>query len=86
MTTQFNLLSGYVGHYQMIFTGKAINIEYGIIDFENVNFETAISNITSTKLTSKAVTSNLTSKTVTSTVKTGSNGVPVGWGWGGPPC
>jgi len=22
--------------------------------------------------------------TVTSTVKTGSNGVPVGWGWGGP--
>jgi len=35
-------------------------------------------------LTSKAVTSNLTSKTATSTVKQGQNGVPMGWGVGGP--
>jgi len=52
--------------------GKVTNIEYGKIDFENDIIETAISNITSKKLSSTAVKSNLTSKTVTSTVKTGS--------------
>jgi len=66
--------------------GKVTNIEYGKINFENDIIETAISNITLKKLSSKAVKLNLSSKTVTSTVKTGSNGVPVGWGWGGPPA
>jgi len=56
----------------VLFKGKVTNIEYGNIDYE--------------MLTSKAVTSNLTSKTATSTVKRGQNGVPVGWGVGGPPA
>ncbi len=50
------------------------NVENGNVEFsiENGKIET--------------VTSNLASTYLTSTVKTGSNGVPVGWGWGGPPA
>jgi len=55
------------------FMGKAINIEYGIIDFEN--------DIIDTTLISKVVTSNLTSKMVKKGVK---QGPPWGGGWGAP--
>ena len=66
--------------------GKVTNIEYGKIDFENDIIETVTSKLASTYLTSKAVTSKLASTYLTSTVKSGSNGVPVGWGGGGPPA
>ena len=42
------------------------------------------SNLSSKNVNIETVTSKLASTYLTSTVKKGSNGVPVGWGWGGP--
>ena len=79
---------------------EGINIEYGKI--ENCKIDTILASKISRRLTSntndvniefsiengkiETVTSKLASTYLTSTVKTGSNGVPVGWGWGGPPA
>ena len=62
------------------------NIEYGKI--ENCKIDTKLTSKIWRRVTSKktTVTSKIASTYLTSTVKTGSNGVPVGWGWGGPPA